>query len=166
MVSELPKVNWKVGLKCWHMCMWERSWESRGKWLKLLLTPVVSAVQTEMKPCTTPWEPAQKSPSLVVQWSWACGLRLYGIGKPPQWLWGFLSAARSGKTAQGIYCCLATSQCLPCNSWDCALMRPTDASWNALQMNHHLLWHLCLPFLSTLQTKRQKAFLWTVWTVL
>lgn len=42
-------------------------------------------------------------------------------------------------------------------------MTPTDAPWNTLQMNHQLFWHLCLPFLFTLQMKRQKAFLCTEW---
>lgn len=101
-----------------------------------------------------------------MQWFGVCGLRLYGIGE---------SHRKTSPVTLRIpvccthwdnntgYCCLATGQCLLCNSPDCGLMRQTDASWNILKMNHKLFWHLCLPFIFTLQMKRQKAFPCTEW---
>lgn len=45
------------------------------------------------------------------------------------------------------HCCLATGQCLLCNSWDCGSMRQTDASSNTLQMDHKFFWQeFAIPF--------------------
>lgn len=156
MALELPTVNWKVGLKWCHVYV-EGSSESGGKWLQLI-TFTCGQCSSNRDEAAQRSENLHENPSAVF---WVCGLRLYRAGqshwKPPS------SSEDSCLGQQHRALLPATAQCLLCSSWDCALRTPTDASWNTLQINHKLLWHLCLSFLFTLQMKRQKAFLSTEW---
>lgn len=154
MVLELPTVNWEVGLRWCHVYV-EGSSESGGKWLQVI-TFTCGQCSSNRDEAAQRSENLHENPSgnAVFGVDWDCTEQERATGNLPE-------DSCLGQQHRALL--PATAQCLLCSCWDCALRTPRDASWNTLQINHKLLWHLCLPFLFTLQMKRQKAFLCTEW---
>lgn len=147
MVLELPTVNWKAGLKWCHMCMWRDA--QRVKWLKLITytcgqcsSNQDEAVYNILRTCIK--IPLSGNAVVLSKWTKSVWNRRV-TAKLPRGSEDSCLLWAAGKQHRLLL--PATGQCLLCNSWDCALMRPTDASWNTLQINHKLFWHLfAVPF--------------------
>lgn len=169
MVLEVPTVNWEVGLRWCHVHV-EGSSESGGKWLQVITFTCgqCSSNPDEAAQRSENWHENPSGNAVFGCVDWVFGFWVFGCVFQCLGVWTETVQSRREPLETSLripvwdsstgHCCLPLlSVCSA--AWDCAWRTPRDASWNTLQINHRLLWHLCLPFLFTLQMKRQKAFL-------